>query len=90
MTPLTITPNIELNPWSDLADKVDESRHGRINRIGLIPNGTAQGRPTIAVLVTLPDGSVVTGETTWALWQGATRALAASPVSELDRMDHPE
>lgn len=89
MPGLTLTTNLDLDPWTDLAGHVDESRFGTIERVGLLPNGTSTGRPTIVVLVRLPDGSIVTGETTWALWTSATRALAASPVAEFDRMENP-
>lgn len=87
MTPLDLRPNLELNPWNDLP--AGSCQGGRIERIGLLPNGTDQGRPTVAMLVRLDDGTTVAAETTWALIRAAVRALNASPVAELDRMEHP-
>lgn len=88
MIPLDIRPNIELNPWTDIpSGSIDD---GLIERIGLRPNGTANGRPSIALLIRLPDGSPVIAQTTWALLRAAVRALDASPVAELDRLEHPQ
>jgi hypothetical protein len=86
-TKLIITPNIELNPWADLKDGAPYPG-GVIERIGLLPNGTAKGRPTVAMVIRMEDGTVVVAETTWVLFNGAARALAASPVAELDRAEH--
>ncbi|MDX3109690.1 hypothetical protein [Nonomuraea angiospora] len=85
MIPLDIRPNLELNPWDDVSR---ETAVGRLERVGLLPNGTSQGRPVFALLVRLEDGSTVVVQTTWALMSTAVRALAASPVAELDRMEH--
>lgn len=87
MIPIIITPNVELAPW-DLQG-VPLVGHGTVERIGLLPHGTQGGRPTIALVVRLPDGRPVIAETTWALMEAAVRALAASPVAEFDRMEHP-
>lgn len=88
MTPLSITPNCELNPWADLTR--DQIIPGELERIGLMPDGTASGRPAVVLLVRLPDGTPVVAQTTWALLRSAVRALNASPVADLDRMEHPE
>jgi len=87
MTPLDIRPNLEVAPWDDLT--TDNCQGGRIERIGLLPNGTDQGRPTIALLIRLDNGTTVAAETTWALMNLAVRALNASPIAELDRREHP-
>lgn len=87
MIPLDIRPNLELNPWEDIsADGL--VGQGTVARVGLLPNGTHQGRPVFMLLVRLEDGRQVVAQTTWALMQAAVRALAASPVAELDRMEH--
>lgn len=87
MIPLDIRPNLELNPWDDVPDE-EFAGDGTLGRIGLLPNGTTGGRPTIGMLVRLPDGRAVIAQTTWALMEAATRALATSPVAELDRREH--
>jgi hypothetical protein len=87
VTPLDIRSNLELNPWDDLA--AGSCQGGRIERIGLLPNATNQGRPSVAILVRLEDGTTVAAETTWALIRFAVNGLEASPVAELDRMEHP-
>jgi hypothetical protein len=85
--PLDIRPNMELNPWDDIPRAIDGAE---LERIGLLPNGTTSGRPTIGLLVRLPDGTAVIAQTTWTLMRAAVRALDASPVAELDRMEHPQ
>ncbi|MEV0616124.1 hypothetical protein AB0I81_22615 [Nonomuraea sp. NPDC050404] len=85
MIPLDIRPNLELNPWEGTGR---ETAVASLASVGLLPNGTSQGRPVFAMLVRLEDGSTVVVQTTWALMSAAVRALAASPVAELDRREH--
>jgi hypothetical protein len=85
---LDVRPNLELDPWTDLRS-VPFAGQGTVQRIGLLPGGTTGGRPSIAMIVRLSDGRQVLAETTWALMETAVRALAASPVAELDRLEHP-
>jgi hypothetical protein len=85
MTPLTITPDIERAPWTDLdPEAVTE---GTLERIGLLRNGTAQGRATVALVVKLDDGSHAVVETTWRLLRAAVRALSAGPVGSEETDD---
>lgn len=89
MTPLSITPDLGRNPWTDIRITDVGSQSGRIERIGLLPNGTDAGRPTIAIVGRLSNGQPVILETTWALMRNAVRALDASSVAEADRKAHP-
>jgi hypothetical protein len=77
VTPLTVTPDIERAPWHDLLSDV---QIGMVGRIGLLRHATRQGKAGVAVVIELPDGTRVIGETTWALFRTAFAALAASPV----------
>lgn len=83
LTPLTITPDVEQAPWNDLTlrDPVD----GTLARIGLLRHGTAAGKASVAVVVEMPDGTHVIGQTTWALLRTAVGALATSPVAAEER-----
>lgn len=56
---------------------------GQITAIGLLADATAKGLAGVAVVITLPDGRQVLGETTWRLLHNATRAMAAGPVGRL-------
>lgn len=76
MTPLQITLDVGRDPWTDLKPGGD----GALVRLGLLRNGTVNGRATVALVVELPDGSHVIGQTTWALLRTAYAAMAASPV----------
>lgn len=87
MIPISITPNLELSPWTDLADAAPGI--GTVERIGLLPNGTTSGRPVVGIVVRAADGQRHIVQTTWALFRTAARGLDASPVAELDRMEHP-
>ncbi len=82
---LDIRPNLEAAPWDDLPAPAG---HGIIERIGLLPNGTNSGRPVLAMVIRLGDGQHVIAQTTWALISSTIRALAGSPVAELDRREH--
>jgi hypothetical protein len=77
-TRLDVRPDIERSPWSDLGQDIPD---GRIERVGLLRNGTSGGRAVVAIVITLPDGRRVLGQTTWRLFNSAARALAASPIA---------
>lgn len=78
MTQIDIFPNLDDMPWTDLVGKVQVT--GRVARIGVLPNGTTSGAPSVAIVIEMPDGTFVIGETTWNAFNVAARALAASPV----------
>lgn len=84
MTPIRITPDIERAPWDDLTR---DTPHGRVARVGLLRNGTSEGRASAAVVIELDDGSHVIAETTWRLLRLAVRALAAGPVGSEETDD---
>jgi hypothetical protein len=88
MIPLTITTNLDIDPWTDLLDAgLPHNPNGvtaRIERVGVLPNGTQQGRACIALLVRLPDGTPVIAETTLRLFNVAARAVAATPVAQME------
>lgn len=52
-------------------------KHGLLDAITFLENGTTGGRPAIGVLVKNDDGSLVIAETTWALLHTAIRAFEA-------------
>lgn len=88
MIPLSITANLEIDPWSDLS-KADlrhnpDGATARIERVGVLPNGTQQGRACVALLIRLPDGTPVIAETTLRLFAVAGRAVAATPVAQME------
>jgi hypothetical protein len=59
--------------WADIAEPVEF--RGRIERVVLLRGGTRDGNPTVEVLIRTTDGRLVHANTTWRLWQGATRAF---------------
>lgn len=54
-----------------------DDAHGTVTAIGGIPEGTSAGLASVAVIVTLANGSTVVGETTLSLLNSAARALVA-------------
>lgn len=78
MEPLSITPDIERAPWNDIPHTTPQ---GKLERIGLLRNGTHEGRATVGMIIRLEDGTAVVAETTWRLFNSAARALAASPIA---------
>lgn len=84
MEPLSVTPDVARAPWTDIPQTAPQ---GRLERIGLLRNGTVEGRATVGLVVRLPDGTAVVAETTWRLFNAAARALAASPVASEESPD---
>lgn len=83
MPDLTITPDIERAPWTD----IEAPSRGTLERIGLLRNGTVEGRATVALVIRLDDGTAVIVETTWRLFNTSARALAVSPVAQEETQD---
>jgi len=90
VTHIVVTPNLEIDPWHDLDPTTflgydpTVGQSARITRVGMVPNGTTQGRATVALVITLPDGRTVLAETTWRLFQGIALALASTPVALME------
>lgn len=78
-TQLEITSDLDQSPWSDY--DIEQTAEAAIERIGLIRNGTTQGRAVIAIAVRLPDDRVVIAETTWRLFSTAARSLAQTEIA---------
>ena len=51
--------------------------YGRITSVGGLPDATARGLASVAVVIEMPDGQIAVGETTLALMHNAMRVLAA-------------
>lgn len=64
--------------WADLPIDLNLSRGATLVRIGNLPNGTASGAPALQLAIQLPDGRVITAETTWRLMRSALRAIDAA------------
>lgn len=90
MPALALTPNLDLDPWTDLLPAADHLPHNPdgatavIERIGLLPNATEQQRACVELLIRMPDGSLLIAETTWRLFATAAHALMHSPVALLE------
>lgn len=76
MIPLTIHTDCEVSPLPH--DNLIGA--GTITDIGLLRNGTARGKASVALVITLDDGSRVIGQTTWALLRTAFHGLAVTPI----------
>ena len=83
MIPLTLTTNLDIDPWTDLPPDIP---FGNVERMGLLPNGTVEGRATVAIVIRLEDGSLVGAQTTLRILNAATHALLASPVAQMEDM----
>jgi hypothetical protein len=55
---------------------------GSVTAVGLLANGTVEGRAIVGLVVELEDGTKVLASTTWRLFNNAARALAASPIAQ--------
>jgi hypothetical protein len=63
------------NCWPDLKER--GFTEGQFKAVAALPQGTASGKPSVAVRVELPDGTVVVAETTLALFLTAADAIKA-------------
>lgn len=54
---------------------------GELTSIGLLREGTVQGRASVSMIITLRDGTQVFAETTWALFRNAARALEQTEIA---------
>lgn len=82
MIPLNITLNLDIDPWTDLQEA--EVPFGNVVRIGVLPNGTQQGRATVALVIELEDGTLVGAQTTLRLFHMAAAAVLASPTAQME------
>jgi hypothetical protein len=78
MTPLSIALDLDRSPWTDLQSA--DPKVGTLSRVGLLRNGTANGKASVALVITMPDGSTVFAQTTWALLRTAFAAMSACPL----------
>ena len=84
MQSLSITINIDEDPWIDLAEL---SRVGKVRtamaheagqiRVGGLPRGMESGATAVEILIPLPDGTVVLTETSLKLFLAAADVLRA-------------
>lgn len=84
MIHLAITTNLDIAPWTDLLQTRPDI--AQLERIGLLPNSTENRRACVEMVGRLPNGQFVIVETTWALFHAAARALAATPIAEMEGM----
>ena len=62
--------------WPDLKDKVViEADDKKPIQLAALPAGMGSGKPSISIRMDLPDGTVVVGQTSVALFQMAAAAL---------------
>lgn len=83
--PVRITCNLDLDPWTDL--QAHTVAAGAVARVGLRPDGTTEGRPAVALAITVDTDRVVLGHLTWELWKHITVALSQSPAVAIDRLE---
>lgn len=76
MIPLALHLDTEQNPLPQDGLVAD----GMLTDIGLLRHGTHRGKAVVGLVVTMPDGTRVIGQTTWALFRTAYVGLAASPI----------
>lgn len=72
-TGLDLTLDLTSDPWQ-LAREPDKAA---LRKIGVIPDGTNAGRPSVAMLVETDDGEAFVAETTLRLFVTAVRAFCA-------------
>lgn len=73
---LSVTPNIEEQPWEDLR-RPDLIHIKEPVRVGGLPGGMASGKASVAIALQLPDGRPVIVETSMELFLVAADVLRA-------------
>lgn len=85
MIPLAVTANLEIDPWRDIdPETLITEDNAMVSRIGLLPNGTDQGRAVVGLLIELPDGRQVVAQTSLRNFAVAAAFLLNSPVAQLE------
>lgn len=88
MIPLTITNDLDANPWRDLEDEAKTRNiEGRLERIGFMRDGTRDGHPVVWMKVVGPDGKAFVVQTTWRLFHTAHDAMRAGNVDDCARAE---
>lgn len=77
-TPLVVAVDGD-NAWPDLAERYEKGEviDAGVNGITALPNGTSEGRCSIALRIELPDGKTVIAQTTARLLATAIKGLEA-------------
>lgn len=92
MIPVTITTNLDIDPWADLdlaamnEQLMPNGQTAKIERVGVLPNATASGRACVELLVRLPDGRLLVAETTLRLFNTIAAAVAATPIAQMEEL----
>ena len=84
MIPLTVTLDIEKNPWTDLIGTEAAEGMARIHKIGRLKNGTESGKETVCLHIVTPDGKSHIAETTMALMVNAMAAFEGARQREAE------
>lgn len=79
MTPLRIILDCTAQPSIDLSRPVLEAR---IGVVGAMPGGMQSGKPSVAIVAELPDGTQVFSETSLELFLAAAAAFRARYVDQ--------
>lgn len=76
--------DIQIDPAQPAWPDVQGAEHGMIERIVYLNDATVEGNAAVALLIRLPDGRFVIGQTTYRLFNTAARSIAASPHVRAD------
>lgn len=79
MIPLNIFPDASVH--FDLDPERPQIHEASLTSLGMLRHGTKGGRAVVVVVTTLPDGTQVVAQTTWALFNTAAKALAHTPIA---------
>lgn len=88
-TQLIVTANLEETPWNDVPHNLELNpgdETGTIERFGVFPNGTTEGRCTVMMLVRFPDGRQGVVQTTLRVFRAGALALLATPHAQMDEL----
>lgn len=78
MIPLHILMDVEENPILTPEEKrICNGELHKLEAVGVMQKGTAEGAPVVWLRVDLPDGSTVLAQTSLRLFLAAARAFAA-------------
>lgn len=78
---ISLTVNLKgFGAWPDITDKERLLLPGPDAppmQVAVLPNGTAEGRPSVAIRVDLPDGKIMIAETSARLFCTAAKMIMA-------------
>jgi hypothetical protein len=88
MSLLSITANLDLNPWDDLKAQAESGQlqFGTVERVGMMPAGMHSGKAAVMIAGTTDEGKPIVLQVSWAMFQMAYAGLSGTPTAQMENL----